>query len=70
MYIEFAGRVIGADLNAVPPSPQDFSGKLVLKSFDFEDQDVWQNMAVMAVMMLIYRALAMIWSHIFHHGKH
>lgn len=70
MFIEFDGRVIGADLTAVPPAPQDFGGELVLKSFEFEDQDVWENMGVMVGMMLIYRAMAMLWSHIFHHGKH
>ena len=38
-------------------------------TFEFEDQDVWQNMAVMVGMMLIYRGAAMLWSYIFHHGK-
>eukprot|EP01043_Picozoa_sp_COSAG02_P016925 COSAG02_NODE_756_length_17532_cov_5.673550_2_plen_609_part_00 len=69
MYIEFDGRTIKADPNAVPPAPEDFSGDMVLKAFEFEDQDVWLNMAVMAGMMLIYRGAAMLWSYTFHHGK-
>ena len=37
MYIEFDGRVIGADLSAVPPAHH---------IIEFGDQDVWLNMAV------------------------
>ena len=52
MYIEFGGRVIGADLSAVPPTPH---------SIEFADEDVWLNMAVMLGMMVIYRVCAMLW---------
>lgn len=69
MYIEFDGRVIGADLSAVPPAPHSINGTQVLQSFEFEDQDVWLNMAVMLGMMVLYRVCAMLWSHKFHHGK-
>jgi ABC-type multidrug transport system permease subunit len=59
----------GADLNAVPPSPQDFDGELVLKAFEFEDQDVWLNIGIMASMLVVYRLLGALWSHFFHLGK-
>ena len=69
MFIEFDGRTIKADPDTIPPAPHDFPGSEVLKQFEFEDQDVWQNMAVMVGMMFIYRGAAMLWSYIFHHGK-
>jgi hypothetical protein len=52
MYIEFDGRVIGADLSAVPPAHH---------IIEFGDQDVWLNMAVLLGMMVIYRVFAMLW---------
>lgn len=37
----------GADLSAVPPAPHDFDGELVLKTFEFDDQDVGFNIGIM-----------------------
>ena len=59
----------GADLNAVPPSPRDFDGEVVLKAFEFEDQDVWLNIGIMVSMLVVYRLLGALWSHFFHLGK-
>ena len=51
MHIEFDGRTIGADLSAVPPAAKDFDGSDVLKSFEFEDQDVWFNIGIMVLLL-------------------
>jgi len=67
-FNEFEGRTVLKDLSVHPPAWADFSGNLILDNFDFADEDLATNFAIMVAMVFIYRLVAAVWQHFFHTG--
>lgn len=66
---EFDGRTYAATPNSFPPFPNDVDGVSVVNNLDFISNSKWVNIAVIAVMLVVYRFLAFLWISKFHNGK-
>lgn len=54
--------------NVFPPYPEDVRGETVYGEMGLEDR-MWVNFAAQAAMVVVYRALAALWLHMFVKGK-
>lgn len=54
--------------NVFPPYPEDVRGETVYREMGLEDR-MWVNFAAQAAMIVVYRALAALWLHMFVKGK-
>lgn len=69
MKLIFNDTTIKANTDIVPPAPQDFPGKLVLKDLDMEDVEEGWNTMIVIGFMILFRVIAYIYSRYMHTGK-